>query len=410
MVATAMSHPTRVQILMAMNTPPQRLSPKVFAARSGLDIPHCAYHFKELVDAGCIELVDTRQRRGATEHIYEPLAAALAWTSEWEKLRPQVKRSVLNSVLGGAVSALGSSIDGGSFEARDDSHLSWNTVELDAKGWKELAVVLDRTLGQVLQIEKGAGERIAAGADDFRVTYFLASFESPLRPDSIQDAERGSAPVGPTPQRPTKDKSRARRRAARARQDEQQVMARMMSHETRVRILMSMNTPRRRLSPKAFAEETGLAVHHCAYHFAELEDAGCIALVATRQRRGAVEHIFEPRKAALQWTDDWKLLGPAIKQSVLASVMRGAVEALGNAIENGTFEARAESHMSWSTIRIDEQGWAMLAEIFDQALEELISIDRRAAERIAAGAPFFAASYFMAGFEAPADSEAPIDF
>ena len=31
MVATAMSHPTRVQILMAMNTPPQRMSPKMFA-------------------------------------------------------------------------------------------------------------------------------------------------------------------------------------------------------------------------------------------------------------------------------------------------------------------------------------------------------------------------------------------
>lgn len=403
MVATAMSHPTRVQILMAMNTPPQRMSPKSFAKRTGLEVPHCAYHFKELVQAGCIELVETKQRRGATEHIYEPLEAALAWTSEWERLRPQVKRSVLTSVMGGGVQALGSAIDSGTFEARDDSHMSWNTVELDAEGWSEVAVLLDQTLGNVLKIEKDSSKRIAAGADHFLASYFLASFESPLRQDPLQDPERHAAPIRPPAQRPTRDKRRARRRAARARQDEQQVMAKVMSHETRVRILMAMNTPRRRLSPKVFAEETGLPVHHCAYHFGELEDTGCIALVATRQRRGATEHIYEPRKAALQWTDDWKLLGPAIKQSVLASVMRGAVEALGDAIESGTFEARAESHMSWSTIKVDERGWAEMAVVFDQALMELIAIDQRVTERIAAGASFFAASYFMASFESPPD-------
>lgn len=403
MVATAMSHPTRVQILMAMNTPPQRMSPKMFASHAGLEVPHCAYHFKELVAAGCIELVETRQRRGATEHIYEPLEAALAWTSEWERLRPQVKRSVLTSVMGGGVQALGSAIDSGTFEARDDSHMSWNTVELDVEGWSEVSILLDQTLKKVLRIERKSGDRIAAGADCFLASYFLASFESPLRHDALQDPNRDLAPIPPARQRPTRDKRRARRRAARSKQDEQQVMAKVMSHETRVRILMSMNTPRRRLSPKVFAEETGLPVHHCAYHFAELEDTGCIALVATRQRRGATEHIYEPRKAALQWTDDWKLLGPAIKQSVLASVMRGAVEALGEAIESGTFEARAESHMSWSTIKVDEQGWAEIAEVFDRALEGLIAIDMTATKRIARGNPFFAASYFMASFESPPD-------
>jgi|GEM_PF-810700 len=403
MVATAMSHPTRVQILMAMNTPPQRMSPKMFATHAGLEVPHCAYHFKELVAAGCIELVETKQRRGATEHIYEPLEAALAWTAEWERLRPQVKRSVLTSVMGGGVKALGSVIDSGTFEARDDSHMSWNTVELDSDGWSEMTILLDRTLRKVLRIEKDSGDRIDAGADHVLASYFLASFESPLRHDPIEDSERGAVPIRPAAQRPTRDKRRARRRAARAQQDEQQVMAKVMSHETRVRILMSMNTPRRRLSPKVFAEETGLPVHHCAYHFAELEDTGCIALVATRQRRGATEHIYEPRKAALQWTDDWKLLGSAVKQSVLASVMRGAVEALGEAIESGTFEARAESHMSWSTIKVDERGWSEIAEVFDQALAELIAIDQKATERIAAGASFFAASYFMASFESPPD-------
>jgi hypothetical protein len=401
LLATAMLHPTRVRILMSMNTPRRRMSPKMFAKESGLDLRHCSYHFRELADAGCIVLVGTHQRRGATEHVYEPLEAALAWTAEWERLPAHIKNSVLTSVLGGAVEALGSAIDSGTFEERDDSHLSWNTVELDEQGWSEVAHLLDRALRRLLALETRCLVRIEEGSAYFLVSYFMASFESPPKHKPSDVLPSGSIPATSQGQRPTKDKSRVQRRAARGSEDEQQIMAKVMSHPTRVRILMSMNTPRRRLSPKMFAEEAGLPVHHCSYHFAELEDTNCIALVATRKRRGATEHFYEPRKTAIQWTEDWKQLGPAIKQSVLASVMRGAVEALGTAIQSGTFEARDDSHLSWSTIKVDEPGWAKMTEIFDEALEELMAVDQRALSRIAAGTDFIAASYFMASFESP---------
>ncbi|HET7416066.1 MAG TPA: winged helix-turn-helix domain-containing protein [Solirubrobacterales bacterium] len=374
----------------------------MFAQESGLSVRHCSYHFLELADAGCIVMVDTKQRRGATEHIYEPLETALAWTSEWENLPDRIKHGVLKSVLGGAVAALGSAIDGGTFEARDDSHMSWNTVELDEQSWTAVAAILDKALRRLLAIENECRRRIEAGAENFLASYFMASFESPPKSDPLAGLTSDALdPPESQSQRPTKDKRRVRRRAARSLEDEQQVMAKVMSHPTRVRILMAMNTPRRRMSPKLFAEESDLPVHHCAYHFAELEDTGCIALVATRRRRGAVEHIYEPCKAAIQWTDDWKLLGPAIKQSVLASVMRGAVEAVGMAIENGTFEARDDSHLSWSTIRVDEEGWTEITEVLDDALAELMAIDKAALERIEDGAPIITASYFMATFESP---------
>jgi len=399
-LATAMSHPTRVRILIAMNTPRRRLSPKRFAQEAGLSVQHCSYHFGELADAGCIELVDTRQRRGATEHIYEPRRRALAWTSEWRNLKPQVKRGVLGSVMRGALEALGSAIDGGSFEAHDDSHMSWNSIEVDESGWARMAEILDRALNELIDVERDCRARIAAGADRCAASYFMASFESPRQQELLAwGTVAGEAP--PPTERTTKDRRRARRRAARQGLDEAQVMAKAMSHPTRVRILMAMNTPRRRLSPKRFADETGLPVQHCSYHFRELEDSGCVALVDTRQRRGATEHIYEPRKTALQWTDDWKALGPVVKQSVLASVMRGAVEALGMAIEEGTFEARDDSHMSWSTIEVDMEGWSQMTAILDRALAELMDVDKDAHERIAAGGDFFVASYFMAGFESP---------
>jgi predicted transcriptional regulator len=396
----AMSHPTRVRILISMNTPRRRLSPKQFAQEAGLSIQHCSYHFGELEDAGCIELVDTRQRRGATEHVYEARRTALAWTSEWKNLKPQVKRGVLDSVMRGALEALGSAIDGGSFEAHDDSHMSWNSIDVDESGWRRMAAIFDRALAELIEVEKECLPRIASGEGYFTASYFMASFESPKKSDLLA----GSALGGEAPlqgERTTKDRRRARRRAARQGLDEAQIMAKAMSHPTRVRILISMNTPRRRLSPKRFADETGLPVQHCAYHFRELEDSGCLALVGTRQRRGATEHIYEPRKTALQWTDDWRALGPVVKQSVLASVMRGAVEALGMAIEEGTFEARDDSHLSWSTIKVDAEGWSRMTIVLDRALAELLDLDEEVQARIAAGSDRFVASYFMAGFESP---------
>jgi predicted transcriptional regulator len=394
-----MAHPTRVRILMAMNSPRRRLSPKLFAKETGLKVQHAAYHFGELEDAGCIALVETRQRRGATEHIYEPLRTALAWTAEWKNLSPAVKQSVLRSVMRGAVEALGSAIEGGTFEARDDSHMSWNTIEVDERGWAKMARIFDRALGELLKVEGECRERIAAGGEVFVVSYFMASFESPKEANPTE-SRPGTAPA-PAAQRPTSDKRRLKRRAARAGLAQGQIMAKAMSHPTRVRILMAMNAPRQRISPKAFADQTGMPLQHCAYHFRELEDSGCVALVETRQRRGATEHIYEPLQTALAWTHDWKVLGPIVKQSVLASVMRGAVEALGSAIVSGTFENRDDSHMSWDTIEVDELGWAKMATIFDRALSELIKLEKECLRRIEAGAEFFVASFFMASFESP---------
>lgn len=406
-VLAAMGHSTRVRILMAMNSPRRRLSPKGFSAETGLNLRHCSYHFAQLAKARCINLVATRPVRGSTEHIYEPNVTALAWTAEWELLSPKIKRAVLTSVYKAAIEALGSAIDGGSFESRDDSHLSWDTIEVDERGWGEMAAIIDPALKELLKVEKECLKRIAEGDDYFLATYFMFSFESPRR-FTPMPAPSAKTPVPPPP-RPTKDKSRLRRRELREGLDEEQIITQAMSHPTRVRILMAMNSPRRRMSASQFARETGLNLDHCAYHFRELEDVGCIVLVDSRPRRGAKEHIYEPIRTALAWTDNWKALGPIVKQSVLAKVMRGAVEALGLAINSGTFEARKESHLSWNIVEVDDQGWTQMAAIFDRVLEEMIALEKRCLDRIASGCDFINASFFMSSFESPKRIE-PLDY
>src|SRR4051794_41676504 len=64
----AVSHPVRVRILAMLDEGPA--SPKVLADRLGISLGVVAYHVRTLHELDLLKLVGTRQRRGATEHMY----------------------------------------------------------------------------------------------------------------------------------------------------------------------------------------------------------------------------------------------------------------------------------------------------------------------------------------------------
>src|SRR3954465_10750603 len=67
-VAKAFAHPLRVQILIILNE--KVASPNMLAQQLDQSLNLVAYHVRVLEKYDCIELVDTKQRRGATEHFY----------------------------------------------------------------------------------------------------------------------------------------------------------------------------------------------------------------------------------------------------------------------------------------------------------------------------------------------------
>ncbi|MFL5873124.1 MAG: ArsR/SmtB family transcription factor [Solirubrobacterales bacterium] len=184
-MAKVLSHPLRFRILNDMNTPLRRLSPSQFSEEIGESLGNVSYHFRVLQRAGCIEIVDTIQRRGATEHVYEPVKRAMAWTREWEMLGPVVRQVVAASALGNAVRQTGAAIDAGTFDKRDDSHLSHDTLWIDEAGWEEIHNMFREHLEELLMTTQRITQRLEADPDAprFLATYFMATFESPLRPD-----------------------------------------------------------------------------------------------------------------------------------------------------------------------------------------------------------------------------------
>lgn len=180
-MARILSHPIRFRILNDMNTPFRRLSPSEFSDETGEILGTVSYHFRVLQRAGCIEVADTIQRRGATEHIYEPVKRAMAWKGEWQTLGPFVRQNVAASALGNAVKQVGESIDQGTFDKRDDSHLSHDTLWTDDQGWAEVHTMFQRHLEDLLMTTQRIKQRLDAdpAIDRFLVTYLMATFESP---------------------------------------------------------------------------------------------------------------------------------------------------------------------------------------------------------------------------------------
>jgi hypothetical protein len=160
-VAKAFAHPLRVQILIILNE--RVASPNLLSQELEQSLNLVAYHVRVLEKYDCVELVDTKQRRGATEHFYRATRRQFLSDSEWarmpESLRPGLSGAMLKSVFDDIEEAMSS----GTLDEVEDRHLSRTPMVVDQRGWDETAILLRETLDRLLVIQAEASERIANG-------------------------------------------------------------------------------------------------------------------------------------------------------------------------------------------------------------------------------------------------------
>ena len=177
-VAKAFAHPLRVQILIILNE--RVASPNLLSQELEQSLNLVAYHVRVLEKYDCIELVDTKQRRGATEHFYRATRRQFLSDAELarmpESLRPGLAGAILKSVFDDIEEASKS----GSLDEVDDLHLSRTPMIVDKRGWSEVSELLRGTLDRVLEIQTESSERIAAGGEPGILSkVHLLHFKSP---------------------------------------------------------------------------------------------------------------------------------------------------------------------------------------------------------------------------------------
>lgn len=164
-LAKALEHPIRTDILTILSNGPS--SP----ARIGRQMPEIslnliAHHIKVLEELGCIELMETVSRRGATEHVYRGRGPFVVSAEEWAELSLKARQPISAEILRRISAELARSIETGQFEVRDDNHLSRTPLTLDEQGWTKVVAILARTLEEVMEAGHESLKRLESGEEE----------------------------------------------------------------------------------------------------------------------------------------------------------------------------------------------------------------------------------------------------
>jgi DNA-binding transcriptional ArsR family regulator len=155
-------------------------------------------------------------------------------------------------------------------------------------------------------------------------------------------------------------------------------LVKVLSHPLRTRILRVLCE--RVASPNQIAQELGASLGNVSYHTRILLDYGCIELVDTQPRRGAIEHFY--RGIVRPWLDEdaWVQLPPAMRSQLAGQTLTDLWNDARAAGDGGAFE-REDVHVSRTPLDLDEQAWERLSNLLDATLEEAMKIQAESANR-----------------------------
>ncbi|MGN6255362.1 MAG: ArsR/SmtB family transcription factor [Solirubrobacterales bacterium] len=189
-VAKAFAHPLRVQILIILNE--KVASPNMLSQQLDQSLNLVAYHVRVLEKYDCIELVDTKQRRGATEHFYRATRRQFLTDSEWSRLPKSLRPGLSAATLKAAFDDVEQAIDRETFDELEDRHLTRTPMVVDKKGWEDTGSLLLETLDRLLEIQTEASERLANGGGESMLTkVVMLHFKSPEPEQGDEGAAAG---------------------------------------------------------------------------------------------------------------------------------------------------------------------------------------------------------------------------
>jgi DNA-binding transcriptional ArsR family regulator len=152
----AIGHPLRLRLLTIFNE--RVASPSDLAAELGEPIGNVSYHTRILARLGCVELVRTKQVRGAVEHYYRAVVRPVFSDDDWAELPPSIRKSLAGAVLTEIADDMTAAAAQGGFD-RDEVHLSRTPLTLDSQGWQDLNELLQGIYDRALEIQAESASR-----------------------------------------------------------------------------------------------------------------------------------------------------------------------------------------------------------------------------------------------------------
>lgn len=159
----------------------------------------------------------------------------------------------------------------------------------------------------------------------------------------------------------------------------------VMRHPLRLRALVVF-TDRGEASPKQVAAELGEPLDVVSYHTRVLRDAGCIQLVRTEPRRGAVEHFYKAVVQPFLDDEDWAQLPVGLRRQLSGQTIGQILQAASDAVHGNGFD-RPGAHVVRMPLRLDDEAWWKLAEVVQRFLDDVTELQSRSDARRTAEDP-----------------------
>jgi DNA-binding transcriptional ArsR family regulator len=173
----------------------------------------------------------------------------------------------------------------------------------------------------------------------------------------------------------------------------------------RVRILEVLSQGE--MSPIEFCREgfapEDLAIARVIEHFEALADNGSLALVSENPQRGKEGRVYRAVGRAYFSDLQWNELDRGERVKVSETVVQGLLARIEGAQKSDTFDSRANRHLTWVAMRLDEQGWSEMATALTATFGEIEQIRADAETRLDLdGEEGIPATCGILGFPSPA--------
>lgn len=155
-----------------------------------------------------------------------------------------------------------------------------------------------------------------------------------------------------------------------------------LAHPLRWRLLEVL-TERGEASPVALARLLDQPLATVSHHMRVLRDANCVELTRTEQRRGAIEHYYQPLAPAFFDDEQWTATPAVFRRALAGQVFRRIIDEAAAAGEAGAFDI-STAHMDRMLVELDERGRGELSDLLNETLRRVQEIQERSDGRTAA--------------------------
>lgn len=157
-------------------------------------------------------------------------------------------------------------------------------------------------------------------------------------------------------------------------------MIRSAAHPVRAKALSMM--AERPTSPKEVAAAVGKPIGNVAYHIRELEKAKMVMLVEEKKRGGATEHFY---LATTINNETSERIDPDQREILARTGLHLIIADAARAVEAGMLSSRPDVQMARVPLRVDEEGWHEIRDLYVATLEATLAAAARSAARLEQG-------------------------